>query len=222
MVLVKNWLFFHLFSQGTQARNMCFTIFQNNKKTPFQAIKTRSSKRGYSKVTPRLCPKIGYFSIFSFLGNIGQENVPYYILEQKTPFQAIKTRGLKSRNIKMFPKGSVHGFGQKQAFFLFFFQVIKARKMCFTIFQKEKKPFQAIKTRSSKSRKIEIFPKVFHRKGILRYSSTRTRFCRLYKEEVQRVEQLRFFQRGSSMVLIKNCLFFHCFISRQFRPVKCR
>ena len=120
MVLVKNWLFFHLFSQGTQTRNMCFTIFQNNKKTRFQAIKTRSSKRGYSKVTPRLCPKIGYFSIFSFLGNIGQENVLYYILEQKTPFQAIKTRGLKSRNIKMFPKGSVHGFGQKQAFFLFF------------------------------------------------------------------------------------------------------
>ena len=153
MVLVKNWLFFHLFSQGTQARNMCFTIFQNNKKTPFQAIKTRSSKRGYSKVTPRLCPKIGYFSIFSFLGNIGQENVLYYILEQKTPFQAIKTRGSKSRNIKMFPKGSVHGFGQKQAFFHFFSQAIKARKMCFTIFQKEKNAFLGYKNTKFKKSK---------------------------------------------------------------------
>ena len=40
-----------------------------------------------------------------------------------------------------------------------FFQAIQARKMCFTIFQNEKTPFQAIKTRSSKSRKIDIFPK---------------------------------------------------------------
>ena len=31
--------------------------------------------------------------------------------------------------------------------------------MSFTIFQNEKKPFQAIKTRSSKSRKIDIFSK---------------------------------------------------------------
>ena len=31
--------------------------------------------------------------------------------------------------------------------------------MCFTIFQNEKTPFQPIKKRSSKSRKIEIFPK---------------------------------------------------------------
>ena len=140
MVLVKNWLFFHLFSQGTQARNMCFTIFQNNKKTPFQAIKTRSSKRGYSKVTPRLCPKIGYFSIFSFLGNIGQENVLYYILEQKTPFQAIKTRGLKSRNIDISLKGFTHRFGPKMAIFPTFFQPIQAIKITFTILYNEKTP----------------------------------------------------------------------------------
>ena len=40
-----------------------------------------------------------------------------------------------------------------------FFQAIQTRKMCFTIFQKKKTPFQPIKTRGSKSRKIEIFPK---------------------------------------------------------------
>ena len=40
-----------------------------------------------------------------------------------------------------------------------FFQEKQARKVCFTIFQNEKTPFQAIKKKSSKSRKIAIFPK---------------------------------------------------------------
>ena len=41
----------------------------------------------------------------------------------------------------------------------FFFKAISARKMSFTILQNEKMPFQPIKTRSSKGRKIDIFPK---------------------------------------------------------------
>ena len=48
---------------------------------------------------------------------------------------------------------------QKWPFFQVFFQAIQARKICFTIIQNEKTPFQAIKTTSSKSRKIIIFPK---------------------------------------------------------------
>ena len=45
-------------------------------------------------------------------------------------------------------------------FQLFFFWAIYGRKMSFMIFENEKTPFQAI-TRSSKSRKNEIFPKGF-------------------------------------------------------------
>ena len=49
---------------------------------------------------------------------------------------------------------------QKLPYFQLFFQAIQARKiMFFTIFQNEKPLFQALKTRSSKSRKIGIFPK---------------------------------------------------------------
>ena len=49
---------------------------------------------------------------------------------------------------------------QKWPFYqLFFFQEIQARKMSFTLFQNEKTPFQAIKTGSLKSLKIDIFPK---------------------------------------------------------------
>ena len=71
----------------------------------------------------------------------------------------MKTKTSKSRKIDIFPKGLTHRFGPKMAIFPnFFFQAIQARKMSFTIFQNKKKPPQAIKTRSSKSRKIDIFP----------------------------------------------------------------
>ena len=79
---------------------------------------------------------------------------------EKTPFQAIKTRSSKSQKIDIFPKGLTHGFGPKMAMFpTFFFQTIQARKMSFIIFQNEKAPFQAIKARSLESRKIDIFLK---------------------------------------------------------------
>ena len=82
----------------------------------------------------------------------------FYI--ENTPFQAIKTKSSKTRNFHIFPEGLIHGFGPKMANFSnFFFQALQARKMSFTIFYNEKTPFQALKRRSSKSRKIDIFPK---------------------------------------------------------------
>ena len=79
---------------------------------------------------------------------------------EKTPFQAIKTRSSKRGKIAIFPKGLVYGFGQKLAIFpSFSLKVMQGRKICFTIFQNVKTPFQAIKSRSSKSGKIVIFPK---------------------------------------------------------------
>ena len=71
-----------------------------------------------------------------------------------------KKRSSKSQKIAIFPKELTHGFGPKMTIFpTSFFQAKQARKMSFTIFQNEKTLFQAIKTRSSKSRKIDIFPK---------------------------------------------------------------
>ena len=40
---------------------------------------------------------------------------------EKTPFQAVKTRSRKIRQIEIFPKGLVHGFGAKLAIFPCFF-----------------------------------------------------------------------------------------------------
>ena len=82
---------------------------------------------------------------------------------EKTLFQAIKTRSSKRRKIENFPKGLTHGFGPKMAIYpTFFFQALQARKMCFMIFQNKKTPFQAKKK----------------------------------EKEVQKVEKLTFFQRG--------------------------
>ena len=100
------------------------------------------------------------FSQLFFLGTIGQESVFYDILNEKTLFQALKTRSSKSRKSDIFPKGLTHSFGPKMAIFPnCFLGAIQPRKMYFMIFQNEKWPFQALKTRSSKSQKIDIFQK---------------------------------------------------------------
>ena len=142
---------------------MYFTIFQNEK-TPFQALKKRRSKSRKIEIFPKGLA-LGFrrkTAIFpTFFEAIQARKMCFTIFQnQKTIFQAIKTRTSKSRKLKICPKELNHGLNQKMAIFpTFFFQVIQARKMCFTIFQTEKTPFQAITTRRSKSRKIEIFLK---------------------------------------------------------------
>ena len=150
------------FFQAIQGRKMPLTIFQNEK-TPFQAIKTRTSKSRKIDIFPKglthaFGPKMAILATF-FLGNIGQENVFYDILEPKNAFLGYKNKNFKKSKNLLFSKASMV-LVQKWPFWqLVFFQAIQGRKMSFTIFQNQKTPFQAIKTRSSKSRKIDIFPK---------------------------------------------------------------
>ena len=106
-----------------------------------------------------LVQKWPFFQLF-FKGNIGQENLFYDILERKNAFLGYKNKKFKSRKIHIFPQRLTHRLGPKMAIFpICFLKAIQARKMSFTIFQNEKSPFQAIKTRSSKSEKIDIFIK---------------------------------------------------------------
>ena len=143
---------------------MSFTIFQNDK-TPCQAIKTRSSKTRNIDIFPKglthgFGPKMAIFPNLFFQAK-QRRKISFTIFQnEKTPFQAIKIKNSKSRKIDIFPKWLTHGFGPKMVNFRKpFFQAIQPRKMSFTIFQNEKTPFQAIKTRSSKSRKIDFFTK---------------------------------------------------------------
>ena len=138
-------------------------IFQN-KKTPLQAIKTTSSKSGKIDIFPKglthgFGQKHAIFVSF-FLGNIGQENVFYDILEQKNAYLPNENNKLKKSKNLHFSKGVNPWFYSKIGHFSnLFFLDIQARKSCFMIFQNAKTSFYAIKRRSSKSRKIDIFPK---------------------------------------------------------------
>ena len=143
------------------ARKMSFTILQNQK-APLQVIKTRSSKSRKIDIFPKglahgFGPKKVIFATFVFK-KIQVRNMSFMTFQdEKTPFQAIKRRS--SKNQKIDRRGWPMVLVQKRPFFQLFFQAISARKMSFTILYNEKMPFQPIKTRSSKGRKIDIFPK---------------------------------------------------------------
>ena len=82
---------------------MSFMIFQNEK-TPLQAKETGSLKSRKIDIFPKgltygLGRKMAIFACFFFLGNVGQENVFYDILEQKNAFLGYKNKkSKKSKN----------------------------------------------------------------------------------------------------------------------------
>ena len=94
---------------------------------------------GYCLSSLSFQSKCGQFSIF-FWGKIQARTMCFTIFQnEKTALQAIKTRSSKIRRIDIFPKGLVHCFGQKLAFFPFsLFYAIKARKMCLQYSRTEK------------------------------------------------------------------------------------
>ena len=159
MVLVQKWFFFQLFFvQAIQARKIYFTIFYIEK-TPFWGIKTKSSKSRKTDIFPKgltygqFWSKNCRFSNFYFLFKIGQENVFYEIQEQKTPFQAIKTRNSKSRKIDIFPRGLAHGFAPKMAVFpRFFLSNVGQENVFFDILHQEN-AFKAYKNKKFKKSK---------------------------------------------------------------------
>ena len=112
------------------------------------------------RLTHAFGPKMAIFPT-SFFQAIQVRKKSFAIFwNEKTPFQAIKSRSSKRQKIAIFPKVLTNGFGPKMVIFpTSFFSAKQGRKMSFTIFQNEKTFFQAIKKRISKSRKIAIFPK---------------------------------------------------------------
>ena len=105
-----------------------------------------------------LLKKCPFFQLF-ILGNLNHENVFYDILERKNAFLGHKKKKFKKSKNRHFSKGVNQWFWSKNNhFFNFFFKAIQAIKMSFMIFQNEKTVFQAIKTRTSKNRKIDTFP----------------------------------------------------------------
>ena len=145
----------------------------------------RFFQRGQSMVLAINWP---FFQLLT-LGNIGQKNVFYEILERKNGFvtdknkkleklenpdfskgvfdiverkalfQAIKEKVQKVKKLTNYQRGQSMCLVQNWPFFKLFFQAIQTRKICFLIFYNKITPFLSIKARSSKSRKIAIFPR---------------------------------------------------------------
>ena len=131
---------------------MSFTIFYIEN-TPLYPIKTRSSKSTWFR------SKNGQFSNFFLLGNRCQENVFYDIQERKKAFLAYKNKKLKKVKNWLFRRRVKPWFWSKNGpFFNFFLCNIGQENVFYGILER-KNPFLGYKKRSSKSRKIDIFPK---------------------------------------------------------------
>ena len=103
MVLVQKWPFFQLFFLGNiwQENDFYDILERRNTFLGYKIMKSKKSKNWYfSKgVNPWFWSKNGHFFNFFFLGNIGQENVFYDILERKNAFLGNKnSRFKKSKN----------------------------------------------------------------------------------------------------------------------------
>ena len=160
-----------------------------------------------------LVQKWQFFELF-FFGNIGQENVFQDILERKATFLGYKNKKFKKSKNWHFSKGVNPWFWSKNGHFSnFFFWQYRPGKYLLR-YSRTKKPLSgAIKTRSLKRRRTDIFlkglthdfgpkmasvPNFFFRqyrpgKCLLGYSRTNKRLSRLYKQEVQKGEKLTFF-----------------------------
>ena len=125
MVSVKKWLFFHLFFFGnTGQENVFYDILE--RKNLFLSYKNKKFKKSknchFSKgVSLWFWSKIDRFSIVSFKGNIGQENVFYDILERKNAFLGYKNKKFKKSKNCNFSKGVSPWFWSKIGHFSIFF-----------------------------------------------------------------------------------------------------
>ena len=104
-------------------------------------------------------PKMAIFQLF-FLGNVGQENVFYDILERKNAFLGYKNKKFKSSKNWHFSKVVNPRFWSKKwLFFRPFFFLRQARKMSYTIFLERKNDFLCYKNKKFKKSKNWDFSK---------------------------------------------------------------
>ena len=125
MILVQKWLFFKPFFLGNIGQeNVAYEILERqNAFLGYKNKKFKNSKNWHfsKRVNPWVWSKNGDFSNFFFLGNIGQENVFYEILEQKNAFLAYKNKKFKMSENWHFSKRVNPWFWCKSGHFSNFF-----------------------------------------------------------------------------------------------------
>ena len=120
-----------------------------------------SKNWSFSKgVNPWFWSKYGHFSNFFFLGNIGQENVFYDILERKNAFLGYKNKKFKKSKNWHFSKGVNPWFWSKNRHFsnFFFLGNIGQENVFYDILER-KNTFLGYKNNKSKKSKNWHFSK---------------------------------------------------------------
>ena len=139
MVLMQKWPFFQLFFLLNKGQENVFYDILERKKA-FLGYKNKKFKESknfhFSKgVNWWFWSKNDHFSNFFCLGNTGQENVFYDILQRKNAFVAYKNKKfIKSKNWHLF-----HDFGPKMAIFPTFFLMQYRPAKCLLRYTKAKK-----------------------------------------------------------------------------------
>ena len=136
----KNWDYSQGLNRWFWSKNGHFSIFfffgnigQENvfndileRKNDFLAYKSKKFKKSKNwdfikGVNPWFWSKNGHFSMFFLIGNIGQQNVFYDILERENVFLAYKNKKFKKSKNWDFSKGVNPWFGSKNGHFSIFF-----------------------------------------------------------------------------------------------------
>ena len=104
--MVKKWPFLLLFLCNIGQENVFYDILERkNAFLGYEYKKCKKSKNWHfaKEFNPWFWSKIGLFCIFCFLGNIGQENMSYYIVKRKNAFLGFENKELKkSKNWRFF------------------------------------------------------------------------------------------------------------------------
>ena len=132
MVFVQKWPIFYIFFWGNIGKkNVFYDILEReNASLSYKNKKLKKSRNRhfFKGVNPWFWSKNGHYFKLFFLGNIGQENVFYDILEGKNAFLGYKNKKfIKSKNWH-FSKGVHPWFWSKNGHFLNFFFFRKYRQ----------------------------------------------------------------------------------------------
>ena len=158
MVLVQKWPFFQLlfFRQCTQGK--CLLRYSRTKKRHSRLQKRRRSKTRKIDVFPKglthgIGPKMVMFPTFLLRRYRPEKSLLRYSTTKKTPFQAIKTRSLKSQKIDIFLKRLTHVWSTKWPFYqLFFFRQYSPGK-CLLQYSRTKNAILGYKNKKFKKQK---------------------------------------------------------------------
>ena len=124
MFLVQKWPFFQVFFLGIIGPENVF-YDTPERKNAFLGYKNKKFKMSKMAIFPKglthgLCPKMAIFRTF-FVGNIGQENVFYDILEHKIAFLGYNNKKFKKSKNGQFSIGVNQWFWSKNVHFSNFF-----------------------------------------------------------------------------------------------------